>query len=187
MVLSDQQQPWKASFEEVPFVELEQLVPLTDILAALPAAVSVVRDVDFNRDRVGDVIYNNQCGCTALADECTRDQDCCLDGAQEGTVTCFLDPEGAGDTSFCSECRQSPATEMTPIDVPNPEFESCGKPSDCCVEDARCERVEIPYGCHWVTTSSGGFTFNDWICEHMLPDTAVCLPPLDDPYDEIVK
>lgn len=190
MVLSDQQQPWKASFEEVPFVDLEPLLPLDEILAALPEAVDVVEDMEFDRERVGDVLYNNQCGCTPIEEPCTRNQDCCLDGNAEGSVTCFADPETAGAASFCSACRKSPPS-IEPEEVVNPVHESCNTADDCCDPEARCIQEPIPSNCHFTDPGDpdeGEIVIVDWVCDtYTMPPTKVCHPPLPVPWTGVVR
>lgn len=191
MVLSDQQQPWKASFEEVPFVDLEPLVPFDEILAALPDGVAVVEEMSFDNARVGEVLYNNQCGCTIAGDPCTRNQDCCLDGNPDGSVTCFADPEVAGASSFCSACRKSPPS-IEPEGVPNPKHETCNTADDCCDPEARCIQEPIPSDCHFTDPGPpsypGEIILIDWVCDtHTMPTTKVCHPPLPVPWTGVIR
>src|SRR5690606_21292482 len=110
-VVSEEQQPWKASFESVPFVKMAHVeLPPLDAIA----------DAVFDTTRVGEVLYNNQCECTPMGESCTRNADCCLDGqGANSDIVCFGDPETAGAESFCSTCRKSPEVEE-PDGVVNP-------------------------------------------------------------------
>ncbi len=181
-VVSEEQQPWKASFESVPFIELAHVDP---------PPVDAIADAVFNTSRVGEVLYNNQCGCTPMGQSCTRNADCCLDGQGDSAgIVCFDNPEPGSETgAFCSTCRKGELVDR-PVDVPNPVYESCNDDADCCVEDARCIYGKIPVNCRMETTECSpgencDISISTWKCDEVYPSpfTKTCHPPLEDPWD----
>lgn len=167
-VVSEQQQPWKASYEDVPFLRLAKVAPPP---TGTPASASV------DKARVGDFLYGSQCECSAFDEPCERTQDCCTEGAGSDTKRiCFADPATPEPGKVCSACRVPVFTDIGYLQdhqnlLPQ-EYESCEVDADCCDPGTVCSAAAVPLSCQY---SPGNLQI--WACGMTTPPHKICQRP----------